>query len=143
MQVDSKSERAVNYKFNKNFHVSPFMDMEHLYDWDFSPPKDRIMVSTTMIKGDLKYFNGCFNMEKMDLTPLSLSYCMVRYPLITWVVQFLIHLQAFHLWMKKVPFYPHPQGTETWASNLVGVVMAPLWRVQEWMESGSSKTKEL
>lgn len=41
---------VTNYKFEKSFHVSPFMDMEHLYDWDFNTPGPRLWVCTTMIK---------------------------------------------------------------------------------------------
>lgn len=55
----------------------------------------------------------------------------MRYPLFTWAVQFFIHVQAFKLWAKKVPFYPHPQGTETRASKAVATIMAPLWKLQE------------
>lgn len=48
--VAAKGEGVVNYKFQKGFHVSPFMDMEHMYDWDFVMPRERVWVVTDMIK---------------------------------------------------------------------------------------------
>lgn len=53
-----------------------------------------------------------------------------------------IPTQAFRLWFKKVPFYSHPQGTETWASSAIGAVMAPLWKVQAMIAGGGGSGGE-
>lgn len=43
--------KSINYRFNKVFHVSPFMEMDHLYDWTFWIPENgRIAVSNTLLK---------------------------------------------------------------------------------------------
>lgn len=42
---------SLNYIFNKTFHVSPFMELDYIYDWTFwDPTESRIRVSATMIK---------------------------------------------------------------------------------------------
>jgi len=101
-----------NYIFQKRFHVSPFMDLEHVYDWDFTPPRERLMVSTTMVKGTEQWFNALMHLNAIPFTAMGLMECCLRWPLLTQTVQFLIHYQAFHLWRKRVPFFPHPEGEE-------------------------------
>ncbi|CAN0488067.1 unnamed protein product, partial [Discosporangium mesarthrocarpum] len=48
--------------FRKNFHVSPFMDMDHTYDWRFTHPGltdgDSMSVQTTMLKKDKLFFDA-------------------------------------------------------------------------------------
>ena len=40
---------GMNYLFLKKFHVSPFHNMDYVYDWDFSlPGEDTIRVATRM-----------------------------------------------------------------------------------------------
>ena len=69
-------------------------------------------------------------MQRHAFTLPALLRCVLRFPLITWAVQFLIHLQALRLWVKNVPFHPHPDGTETAASRFVAALAAPLWKLQ-------------
>ncbi|KAL9182667.1 hypothetical protein ACHAXT_013319 [Thalassiosira profunda] len=38
------------YKWNKNFHVSPFMTMDHIYDWTFQWSRDRIKAQIKLIR---------------------------------------------------------------------------------------------
>jgi len=33
-------EEVWRYVFDKDFHVSPFMDMAHVYDWEFVGPRE-------------------------------------------------------------------------------------------------------
>jgi hypothetical protein len=37
---DGREEEVWNYVFDKEFHVSPFMDMNHVYDWEFVGPRE-------------------------------------------------------------------------------------------------------
>ena len=38
------------YKWNKNFHVSPFMTMDHTYDWTFQWSRDRIKAQIKLVR---------------------------------------------------------------------------------------------
>jgi DUF1365 family protein len=49
-----------------------------------------------------RFFQAHFDTKREPLTAYGLASCMLRFPFITWAVQFWIHLQAFKLWMKKV-----------------------------------------
>ncbi|MGE4619915.1 MAG: DUF1365 domain-containing protein, partial [Planctomycetota bacterium] len=38
------SDSLTHTRFKKSFHVSPFFEMDHLYDWGFSAPGDELKV---------------------------------------------------------------------------------------------------
>ncbi|CAM9871161.1 unnamed protein product [Ectocarpus sp. 12 AP-2014] len=132
------TKETTRYRFEKDFHVSPFMSMKHTYDWKFTAPDlspgSGLMAQTTLLEsGSGKVFfdaklvlrrHSCFSAA-------ALCWHMTAYPLYTVWVQVLIHYQAFRLWWKQVPFFPHPEGAETAASRLVAVVMTPLFNAQE------------
>jgi len=46
----SKQRTTYHYIWNKTFHVSPFMTMDHLYDWKFQLSKNYIQVEAKMRK---------------------------------------------------------------------------------------------
>jgi len=47
----NQNNSSLNYIFNKTFHVSPFMELDYIYDWTFwNGTESRIRVSATMIK---------------------------------------------------------------------------------------------
>lgn len=50
--------RRWNFVFQKEFHVSPFMEMDHTYDWDFVDPLEEVWVSTAMLKGGKRSVSG-------------------------------------------------------------------------------------
>eukprot|EP00468_Gymnochlora_sp_CCMP2014_P008518 CAMPEP_0167747364 /NCGR_PEP_ID=MMETSP0110_2-20121227/4243_1 /TAXON_ID=629695 /ORGANISM="Gymnochlora sp., Strain CCMP2014" /LENGTH=227 /DNA_ID=CAMNT_0007632263 /DNA_START=1 /DNA_END=681 /DNA_ORIENTATION=- len=53
------------YRFKKEFHVSPFMDMEHTYDFSFQSPEKQLQVNTSMFKGSVKWFTATLRMESI------------------------------------------------------------------------------
>ena len=146
------SWESTNYIFEKKFHVSPFMDMEHIYDWTFwNPTMNKIAVSTTMIKNSKcddetngkKYFNAYFEISKQPnnylLTPMSLCRQILILPYYCLIIQLWIHVEAFWLFLKGVQFIPHPDGTETTASQMIGTIMIPFFAVLDWWNDEKSK----
>ena len=149
---NGKSWESTNYIFEKKFHVSPFMDMEHLYDWTFwHPTMNKIAVSTTMIKnckGDetngKKYFNAYFEIAKKQnslLTPMSLCRQILEMPYYCLIIQLWIHVEAFWLFLKGVHFIPHPDGTETAASQIIGTIMTPFFAMKDWWDAFKQPTQ--
>ncbi len=102
------SDRTKRYRFAKAFHVSPFMDMDHGYDWRFSSPERRLVVHMENFAPDGKLFDATLSLEREEITGRSLSRVLARYPLITARVAGAIYWQAFRLWLKRAPFYVHP-----------------------------------
>ncbi|MFP4306765.1 MAG: DUF1365 domain-containing protein [Desulfococcaceae bacterium] len=104
------------YRFDKRFHVSPFMDMNLHYDWRFRVPGERLNVHMRVsapngqMDGQLdgQLFDASLGLVRRPLTTGALSRVLWRYPLMTLKVVALIHWQALRLWWKGAPFYTHP-----------------------------------
>ena len=96
--------------FKKEFHISPFMDMDFDYEWKFSEPKEHLKVCMSNIKEGEKTFEANLLMKKKSINSKSLTRALLKYPLITWKVKAAIYYQAFKLWYAKCPFHPHPKN---------------------------------
>ncbi len=150
--------KSINYIFKKKFHVSPFMDMDHIYDWTFwNLTGQRIMVSATMEKvvengkendyasfKTTKYFNAFFDIYLASFNPYRLCYQLVRFPVYCFIIQIWIHVEAFKLFFKGIEFIPHPEGSETHASKIIGHIMAPFFAAKDWLGNrGSVKLQKV
>ena len=96
-------------EFNKEFHVSPFLPMEMRYRWKFSAPSNALSVHMENFdpSGAL-VFDATLTMKRRELTRLAMLQTVASYPLLTGKAALSIYLQAFALWIKQVPFFPHP-----------------------------------
>lgn len=128
---------GINYIFQKTFHVSPFMDMEHIYDWtfwEFDAPNKPIYISTSMIKQGKTYFNAYVDVIPRTMNPFMLAWQLIRFPVYCLLIQLWIHYEAFWLFFKGVAFVPHPKGSETAASLIIGKIMTPLFDFKDWVD---------
>jgi DUF1365 family protein len=96
------------YRLNKEFHVSPFMDMDIEYDWRFSEPKHSISVHMENLTESAKLFDATLVMKREELSSRSLARALMRFPWMTARVVTGIYWQALRLYLKRVPFYTHP-----------------------------------
>ena len=138
---------SVNYIFDKNFHVSPFMEMSHVYDWSFwdiNLRSPHLAISTTMLKkpDNITFFNAFFKISRQSIHPYRLCWEMVRYPIYCALIQIWIHVEAFWLFVKGVEFVPHPEGAETTASRIIGSAMTPLFALKDWISQKTTTTKK-
>ncbi|MFO0959346.1 MAG: DUF1365 domain-containing protein [Isosphaeraceae bacterium] len=96
------------YRHPKSFHVSPFMSMDVDYRWRLNVPAERVRVGIDNTSGDVPLFRATMALDRVPLTRRAQWALHGRYPLITARITTAIYLQAFRLWRKKCPFYPHP-----------------------------------
>ena len=88
----------------KNYYVSPFSDLDLEFDFHFGLPGEFLRVQIDDYSGGEKTLVSSLTGHRRDLTAPSLAALSLTYPLITLQVIFLIHWEAFRLWMKKIPF---------------------------------------
>jgi DUF1365 family protein len=58
-----------------------------------------------------KVFDATMVLERKEISSANLSSALLRFPFVTAKVVFAIYYQALRLWLKRVPFYDHPQSS--------------------------------
>ncbi len=96
------------FRLNKEFHISPFIDMDAAYDWRFTEPRSQLAIHMENWRDEQPFFDATMKLERREISGASLARVLVQYPLMTAKVIGAIHWQAVNLWVKGVPVYPHP-----------------------------------
>lgn len=112
-----ESGKLLNFNLHKDFHVSPFMPMDIQYDWQFSPPGERLSVymqnRQASENGIYKMFDATLTLKRQALTPKTLNWMLLEYPFMTVKVIAAIYWQALQLWLKRIPFYAYPSDLDS------------------------------
>jgi DUF1365 family protein len=104
--------RAMRFELNKDFHVSPFLPMDIVYDWRFTAPGDALAVHMRNLKEGNLLFDATLKLQRKTISRGTLALVLIRYPFMTLKVITAIYYQALRLWLKRIPFYPHPDQKE-------------------------------
>jgi DUF1365 family protein len=90
----------------KHFYVSPFSELDLSFDFQLRAPDEglRMGVDDLDASGE-KVLVSLLTGKRRELSDGHLLACSVTYPLLTLKVIFLIHWQAFRLWLKKLPVH--------------------------------------
>ena len=94
----------------KVLHVSPFMGMDHEYDWRVSHPGERLAVHIESRRGGERAFDATLSLARREFTGLTLASATARHPLTTLHVLGRIYGQALRLKLRGVPVHPHPSA---------------------------------
>ena len=99
---------CLNFEFPKAFHVSPFMPMNQLYRWSFMLRKEGFRIHMTNSQENEPIFFSNLSLRAISFTQKNCNRVLVSFCFMTARVLWGIYIQAFILWLKKTPFYPHP-----------------------------------
>jgi DUF1365 family protein len=99
----------LRFRHPKEFHVSPFLNMDMTYEWHIHVPGEQLTVALSDFQAKERVFDASFALKRRDLTRANIRRALVGFPWLTARVIQAIHWQAFRLWRKKCPLYPHPK----------------------------------
>lgn len=94
---------------DKVFHVSPFIGMDHHYDWRVTEPSGRLLVHIDERDAQgLQVFDATLSLTRRELSRGRLTRLLLRYPATSLRVVALIYWNALRLKLKGAPYHPHP-----------------------------------
>lgn len=102
------SQRSLAYRHPKDFHVSPFMDMGLEYDWRLVGPEQRTAIHLQVLREGHAAFDATTQLRRRELTNRTWLSTVCRNPIPAARVLVAIYYEALRLWLKKCPFFPHP-----------------------------------
>jgi DUF1365 family protein len=106
--VMGREGRKLRFRFDKRFHVSPFMPMDQAYDWRFSEPGPRLSVHMKNLRAGTSVFDATLRLRRREIGTASLALTLARYPFASLRVLAAIYWQALRLHAKGAPFHSHP-----------------------------------
>jgi len=97
-------ERAIQQNQDKEFYVSPFMEMRTHYRFSISPPARHVRVRILQMNEQGAMFAAAFHGRRRRLTGPRLLRALFGLPFLTFKVFAAIHWEALRLWLKGVPY---------------------------------------
>ena len=105
------SPAGIRQTQDKQFYVSPFVEMAMRYHFRVMPPKDRVKLRILETDSEGPLLSATFNGYRRILTTKELLRSFFSLPIVTLKVVAAIHWEALRLWLKGVRLVPRPNGT--------------------------------
>jgi len=96
---------------DKDFHVSPFMDLEMKYHWRVKPPEQHLSLHIDN-HSEQKIFTASLDMQRIEFCNENLRSCLFAIPVMTLKTLAGIYWQALKLFIKGVPYVAHSSRKE-------------------------------
>ena len=98
----------LRHGFDKQLHVSPFMDVDGTYEFTINAPGDRIAVGINQQDAEGPLFRAGLSLSRRSLTDRNLLRVFFTHPLVTLKAITAIHWEALKLWRKGARYRPRP-----------------------------------
>jgi DUF1365 family protein len=106
---DGSPGSVLGQSFDKVFHVSPFMGMDHRYDWRLTWPGEQLVAHISSHREERLVFDATLSLRRRPLDRAALTRLLVRHPAATLRVSARIYGQALRLKLKGAPYHAHPR----------------------------------
>jgi DUF1365 family protein len=116
-RVQQGHRRKFSFEQDKEFHVSPFMEMAMRYKWRFLLPEHKLAVHIENRQANDKLFDATLVMERRPINHATLAVMLLKYPLMTLKVTSGIYFEALRLFLKGINFVSHPDKHKTVESS--------------------------
>lgn len=106
--VERHNKGVIRQSCDKEFYVSPFIDMEARYDFRLVPPAERMALVIDQADRDGALLTASIVGRRTALTDRALVAAFIRIPLVTFKVVAGIHWEALALWRKGARYHRRP-----------------------------------
>ncbi|MDD2833229.1 MAG: DUF1365 domain-containing protein, partial [Methylotenera sp.] len=79
----SNHHNTAAFRFDKGFHVSPFMPMDIHYDWSFSMHDEDLLIHMQNLQSGRQVFNATLDLKRMEISTSRLDWLLLSYPFMT------------------------------------------------------------
>lgn len=113
--VKAQGKTKEHFTMKKDFHVSPFMPMGIDYTWVLNTPGDELSIyMQNRLSGEKDLlFDSDLKLNRHVLNKKNLVRHFLLYPLMTYQTVAGIYFEALRLYIKRVPFFTHPDKIQT------------------------------
>ena len=113
-ELSSREKNKFSFHFDKAFHVSPFMPMNLYYEWHYTIKENHILIHMELFESrkpdkQLQFYAN-MNLKALPFNQRNAKFLPIKYPFLCGKVLLAIYWNALKLWIKKVPFYDHPNS---------------------------------
>lgn len=109
LPVDGDPARPLRWRFQKTFHVSPFLGMDVVYEWSATLPGRDLSLRMRDIEAGERVLDVTMRMRRREIRAGSLARTLVRHPAMSFGTISAIYWQALRLKLKGAPFFEHPK----------------------------------
>jgi hypothetical protein len=103
-----RSGERLRFRFDKAFHVSPFLEMDVEYVWDFTLAGERLQVGMSCLRARREVFRADYLARREPLSARGLARALLAQPALSLSAFAAIYWQALRLRLKGAPFHVHP-----------------------------------